>query len=285
MQLLKNAWDGWLSVTEAGRLTALLLAIIIFFCFTKNHVKRHLLFVYGAVVTVLCIFPVSAALLMQYQTRFYDYQWIWTYVPVTAMIAFGSTVFLCDFWENCKRGRMQKAIVTVALFVVLVMCGRMGGETYKAESVTKPRQDVEQLLEDISEKREGDICLLAPEEVLTYARGIRGDIQLYYGRNMWDKSLNAYSYDNMYPREKEICHQWMLYAQEWGGLKNSIEFDGEKVHLDGVECIRTAVGQGVNVICLPGKMTEEALHAFESELEMTFEKYGEWLIWIAQKIN
>lgn len=284
MQLLKNAWDGWLSVTDDGKLMAILLAIILFYCFTKNQVKEHLLFRYTTVMTVLCILPVSAAVFMAYQTRFYGYQWIWTYVPVTAFIAFGGTVFLCDFWEDCKRERIQKAVVTAGLLAALLMCGRMGNAKWNVVSVKQPLTAVENLLSEIVRDSAEPVCLWGPEEVVEYARSVRGDIELFYGRNMWDKSLNAYSYDT-YPEEKEVCYQWMIYAQDWGGLENSVNIAGEKIFFNGVECIRTAVKDGVNVICLPGRMTEETLEVFESELGMTFVKYGEWLVWIAQKIN
>lgn len=284
MQLLKNAWNGWLSVTDAGKLMVFVLAILLFYCFTKNQVKKHLLFRYTAAMTVLCIFPVSAAVFMLYQTRFYDYQWIWTYVPVTALIAFGGVVFLCDFWEDCKRERMQKAVVTVGLLAALLLCGRMGNVKWQVESVKQPMTAVENLLDEIVRDSAEPVCLWGPENVVEYARSARGDIQLFYGRNMWDKALNAYSYDT-YPKEKKVCYQWMIYAQDWGGLENSVNIAGEKIFFNGVDCIRTAVKHGVNVICLPGKMTEETLDVFKSELGMTFVRYGEWLVWIAQKIN
>lgn len=284
MELLKNAWAGWLAFTDAGKLAALLIAVILFYCFTENKVKRHVLFIYTTTITALCIFPVSAALLMVYQTKFYDYQWIWTYVPVTALTAFGGTVFLCDFWEDCKRKYSQKLAVTLGLLAVLLLCGRMGNDEWKTDSVSDQSAVVENLLSEITKDCEGTVCLWAPQEIVEYARMVRGDVQLFYGRNMWDKALNAYSYD-VYPKEKEICYQWMEYAQEWGGLGTTVQFNGETVLLSGVECMENARKLGANVICLPGKMSQEALDAFETELGMTFERYGEWLVWMTQKRN
>lgn len=50
--------------------------------------------------------------------------------------------------------------------------------------------------------------LLAPDEVLEYARAYNGEFRLLYGRNMWIPELNAYTYDTYLPELQEI-HTWL----------------------------------------------------------------------------
>lgn len=276
-ELIRNAWGGWLQVTDAGKLICILLAVLIYYLFTNYEIKKQVLFIYTTVMTALCICPLSAALFMVYQTKFYDYQWIWVFVPVTMLIAWGGAVFF---------GRERRAFVVLGLLAALLLSGPMGNSAFKVESAEKPRQAAEQLLEEIyAQQPKEPVCLWAPMEIMEYARMVRGDIQLLYGRNMWDESLNAYSYDT-YSEKKKDCYLWMSYAEEWGVLEGKVDTGEGKKLLQGDRCVRSAIEQGANVICLPKSLSGETAVKLEADLGMPLEKCGDyWILWIVQREN
>ena len=93
-ELLNNAWNGWGNFIFYGKYPALLLLVLVVFWFFSDQKREPVLLGYTTVMTVCCIFPLTAALLMQYQTKFYDYQWVWNYVPLLTVVAFAGTLVL-----------------------------------------------------------------------------------------------------------------------------------------------------------------------------------------------
>lgn len=282
-ELLTNAWKGWLEYTTGGKLAALLLAVLLFL-WLRQKKEQKLLLCYTSLMAVLCIFPVSGGLLMLYQTKFYDYQWIWNLVPVTLMIAFGATVFLTEYWKNYgKKGRLSKIAVTLFTLAVILLCGSSGSAKWEEQAVLEKSERTAEVLEALKAYGEnGEICLWAPQEIMEYARAVDGNVKLLYGRNMWDEGLNAYSYD-VYLEERVDCYLWMRAAEDNGELEAVVEqavtageteADGadeakqanKKKLLSGVDCANTAVKLGVNRILLPGNMQEEAVQQLENAL-------------------
>ncbi len=222
---------------------------------------------------------------MMYQTRFYDYQWIWNLVPVTLVIAFGATVFITEYWESYKKERFNKAAVTLLVFVVILLCGSAGNAEWEKHAVLAESEETAEVLELLSAYGEGEeICLWAPQEVMEYARAVDGGVKLLYGRNMWEKWLNAYSYDT-YCEEQVDCYLWMTLAEENGELEvlaeqaserikseeeMSTEGTGQRLNgkklLSGADCAKNAAALGVNRILLPGNMNRDALQQVESAL-------------------
>jgi hypothetical protein len=98
-ELLRNASLGWADYKGSGKLAILLLAALMYLWFAGKWRKQKALVLYTTVAAVCCILPVTAALLMLYQTKFYDYQWIWSIVPLTAVTAYGATLFLEQQWR------------------------------------------------------------------------------------------------------------------------------------------------------------------------------------------
>lgn len=112
--LLQSALTGWTTYTQQGKFVALLLVAIVYLGrrllakngdkatapTIKDNPKLTGLYIYAILITLGCIFPVTALILMKYQTAFYSYVWIWAAVPQTALIAWAGTEFLCDLWKN-----------------------------------------------------------------------------------------------------------------------------------------------------------------------------------------
>ena len=111
MTLLQSALTGWTDYTQHGKFAALLLLAILYLGFvlygsgkeanaSGAEKARKRLYLYGALVTFGCICPVTALILLKYQTAFYSYVWIWAAVPQTALIAWAATDFLCNLLKE-----------------------------------------------------------------------------------------------------------------------------------------------------------------------------------------
>ncbi len=278
-ELLNNAWLGWQRYTDHGKYIALLLAVLLFLWFRRKEEKEKIFLVYTTVVTAFCIFPVSAAFLMLYQTRFYDYEWIWNYVPVTLMIAYGGTVFLAEYWENYKKNIGKCVGVTAVIVALVFLSGNLGEKDFAVEYGSSQHQETEDVLAEIMEFA-GDetLCVWAPKEIMASVRAFDGRLQLLYGRNMWDAALGAYSYE-VYGEVEETLYLWMCHLEETGDLEYQKEKDAvtdpvnvleeketssegdvqqpanERL-IDGVWCMEQARQAGVNCIVLPENMEE-----------------------------
>lgn len=240
-EYLWNAWSGWLEFTDGGKLVVLFLAAALYLTLgRKLRGPQGRLVFYGSIAAVLCIFPMTAAGLMQYQTLFYDYPWIWGYVPLTAVIALGGTMFLteqCESW----RGIVKNTILVLLGVGLLVLCGGLGRGGADTEAAVREQDQVRDVLETVKESCGGECCLWAPREILEYSRSLDAGVCLLYGRNMWDAALDAYSYD-VYNKETGELYEWMEHLRDYEKETSEAE-------------VRTHVGQafamGADCILLP----------------------------------
>ncbi len=260
LELLKNAWSGWFEYTDNGKYAVLLIIVLMFFWFRREACKEKLLLVYTTVMAVCCIFPVSAALLMAYQTRFYDYEWIWNYVPVTLMIAYGAVIiieWLCEYYRqngNRKWNKYIPAGVTLLVMILIFLSGRLEQTISGGQHDSSGQQRAENILDMLVETAEGEeLCLWAPKEIMEYARAANAEVKVLYGRDMWEAALGAYSYET-YGEDEQMLYQWMCNAEQTG--KENYKIDEENV-IKGAVCIKAAVKAGVNRILLPDTMSSK----------------------------
>ncbi|MDE6699669.1 MAG: hypothetical protein K2K10_01415 [Acetatifactor sp.] len=274
---VQKAWVGWQSFTDGGKLVAPALAAVAYMVMRKGRLgPAGRLVRYGGIAAVLCICPVTAALLMLYQTAFYDYPWIWSMVPLTALIALGGTVFLTDQWKKGGWGTfLYNTALTLLCVGVLMLCGGLGESRVDAAEQRRERVQAEAVLAEARAVCGEEFCLWAPREILEYARTRDGKINLLYGRDMWDAALHAYSYD-VYSEETEALYLWMEHLSDYGAEG----FGTKESAAEGRECVRRAFAMGVDVILLPedvpgldeteDKTEEEILQAllFGEDLEI-----------------
>ncbi|MBQ7920926.1 MAG: hypothetical protein IJ324_13415 [Lachnospiraceae bacterium] len=265
-ELLRNAVSGWQRYTDDGKYAVLLLGILLLYWYLKRTgsdactANRNLLWKYTVLTAVMAIFPVTGAILMKYQTRFYDYEWIWSLVPVTLVIAAGMTGFYLECYRKYWKGKLVKpALLAAAGLALLFLCGNMGKSLVQREMNAEGKETASRILEEINalsvaadhgdENRDGDlgntesICLWAPREIMQYVRGISAEIQLLYGRNMWDQALNAYSYDTYSPELTEL-YEWMEQLDD----RETIPEEAESM---GPVYLEAALEYGVNCIVVP----------------------------------
>ena len=127
MELFRNAGMGWADYKSGGKMAAFLLIALLYLWFTGKAKEVRVLAVFASVSAVCCILPLTAVPLMLYQTKFYDYEWIWSLVPLTSVTAYGLTVFLAEQWERKDDGGRPRAVaVTLLLLLALLLGGSLG---------------------------------------------------------------------------------------------------------------------------------------------------------------
>lgn len=290
-ELLRNAWAGWQDALDAGKLGAvLLMTFLLVWLWKLGNEKQKELFRYGAVMTAVCIFPVSAMLLMLYQTRFYDYEWIWTAVPAIGILACGGVLIMERLWEMA-RGKGSRIAVTGMALAIILLCGRLGNPKWTIPDAGTQRKEVAAVLKQVEEKTDAPVRLWAPKEVMAQARSIDGDVWLLYGRNMWQEHLNAFSYDG-YSQDQRDLYVWMSLVEGYGTLNVPVPADLDVVGetpevggtLEGIPSIQKALELGVNQILLPGILTEESLTELEQAFSVTPRKVDKyWLLSFERK--
>ena len=251
-EYLRNAWSGWLDFTDRGKLAAIFIALCAYLLLNSRlRGPQRRLAVYGGIAVFLCVFPLTAAVLMKYQTLFYDYPWIWSAVPFTAVIALGGTVFLTDRWRQGRGYRTFAYNTALTLLSVgaLALCGGLGESGIDAVQERQNREYAATVLREVyagdaEHGGEGDFCLWAPREILEYARSENSRIRLLYGRNMWDIALNAYSFDS-YSEDKNELYEWMEQLTDYGVSVRAAE---------GQEYVQRAFSLGADCVLLPVEM-------------------------------
>jgi hypothetical protein len=242
--LLTSAWTGWLNYITYGKYAALFLGGVIFLWLTASPRKVSIqMRRYGALTASLVICPISAALLMIYQTPFYGYGWLWSLVPVTAIIAYSGALVLDGRY---KRGMN---IIILCLIPAILLWGAPIGYSSLQERylMTGNYGDVRLILDELNKEGNTDtICLWAPKEVMEWVRLEDGSINLPYGRNMWEPALGAYTYDT----PSDAANSMYIWMEETG----KDEWIWESTQTETV--LLSALQMGVNRILLPEKVGE-----------------------------
>lgn len=261
-EFLSSAWAGWLDYTSHGKLAAVFLAAMLFLWFGAEKCKQKSFLIYTTCMAVACICPLTAVGLMLYQTRFYDYPFLWSAVPVTALIALAFVLFA----EKMLKGR-TRAVIAVSLGILAVMLfvgGGLGVTGVKWTNYGQERDRVEKVLLPLEEEYNIDWILWAPAEIMEYARDVDDRIELLYGRNMWDEHLNAYTYDT-YPDYYRDMYLWMTRGWDRGNLTDR-------------EIAQAVWDTNVNCILLPGDIETEIVECFEEELGVEARDLGEYIL-------
>ena len=283
-ELFRNAWMGWQQFIETGKLAALLAAALLYLGISgkgKGGTKQRILFQYGTAAALCCIFPVTAVILMVYQTRFYDYYWTWSLVPMTAVTAWAGTEFLNDSWQGFRLKSYRKGLpVTILLLGALALCSGMGRMPFQPEEERENRRQARRALADIEQRTDafpGEVLFWAPKEVQGYAREAYGDLHVVYGRNMWDASLGAYCYDIYAPEIQEL-YLWMENTDETGTADVDDEEHGKLV-LRGEKIMASAAEAGVNCIVLPDRLEPETVKTLAGCIGAETDRLdGYWLL-------
>lgn len=291
-ELLRNAWMGWLDFTSDGKLAALFLAALIYLWLSGKWREHKRLFWYTVMTALCCILPVTAVALMLYQTRFYDYVWLWSMVPVTVAIAWAAVEMIDWLKGDLQRvyhgrpvqtsqrgetGIWEKMFPVAALLLAaLVLSGGSAENTFNSAKERQERKQAWEVLAEVEERQGGNLYLWAPQEILAYVREFDSSVQLLYGRDMWDASLGAYSYD-IYPGELRELYLWMENVDE-SGLAQVKDEERGKIILDAPDCVAAALEAGVNCILLPQFLEYQVAEELAQVSGVEFSRAGEYYL-------
>lgn len=290
IEILHNARMGWLDQMRDGRSVGLLLValVVILFLFRRKkgeaaqgqpglNRQQGRIWLYSAVMSVVCILPVTAMLCMFYQTKFYDYPWIWSLVPVTGTVAMTGVLLRDRGREAIKK---TGGVIPILLAVILILTGA-GNSSLK--DIGPEAKEADRVLALLRQSDTGKMILWAPEELMARATVSESDVAVVYGRNMWQEHLNAYTYDT-YSDELRKMYVWMEISQRYGWVDIPMEPTtkvvgstpkmGETIY--GREVLQDALAAGVNQILLPRDCSEEILSAFEEVLGVAPDRIGEY---------
>ena len=259
MSTLRNNWnlalqgiDRYLGENRFMVFFLVLLLGVFFFAKRPKCEKAGKLLAYTVIMTAVLLCPVTAVGILIYQTGFYEYEWAWSMVPVTAVIAYGITLFL----EEKFKKKLVLGLVIVA--AVLFLCGNQGTLQTVSKSKKQALKEVESVLECIR-KEPGEKIVWAPKDMMELVRRKDARIQLVYGRDMWDAKAGSYDYEaynesltgaylwleNMVKEESKISvspEKEELFALTW---------EAEEAEKGLAEYMQALADAGVNTYVLP----------------------------------
>ena len=257
--------------------------------------KQGIFLIFSCCMGLVIIFPLTGAVLQIYQTRFYDYPWIWSCVPFTAVIAWGIVTFLFDKVSGQKEdgtSSKKKQIIKsgVGLFAavaILYMCGNQGLLQKTDEATLKDERSAAEILVYLEENDFiDDHVIWGKASLMQYMRSHNGQIMLFYGRDMWEAKAGAYDYEE-YSEDEIACYNWMeIMSSEHNMYLLEIEQETEEIRkaLISDQMIKTAYEHGVNMVILPTEMSARVesymkAAANTGDTELFAEVVGIYTIW------
>lgn len=249
MSLIKDALLGISEYFTVNKLLVVCLGILLYEIFLHGRLSRFVQYALGALLVVMV--PVTAVILLFYQSAIYEYGFIWSLVPVTAVCAYAGVRFLWDMipqMEQQGKGKYVAGILAVA--GVLFLLGNQGRMQRVTLEEAEERSSYSQVAEHLSE----ETILWGPRELMQWIRRRNGDVKLVYGLDMWDARAAAYDGD---PYEPALinAYEWMRSLEEFA---YQVEITTEAVVPVPEELVEGIVGafdaveaDGGNVIVLP----------------------------------
>ena len=268
---LTNALQGIERYFEINKLAAVLFGMLLAAWLLKpvSDRKGNRLLLYAAGMSILLLCPVTAAMIMVYQTGFYDYEWSWSMVPVTAVIAYVGTLLLGQIVDK------KKCLVAGLGFAgLLLLCGNQGLFQKAEKEEVAGKELAACILQCVEQETDLEKAVVwAPQNIMQNLRRKDGKILLVYGRDMWDEKAGAYDYE-VYSEEIIDAYEWLKrilaeveIAGEFEDALGVLQIISKDGRLDkGAEAaIQAVTAKGANVIILPelaaqcyGEFVEEA---------------------------
>lgn len=173
-------------------------------------------------LTLLC--PLTAKLLVVYQTPFYSPDNLWTLLPITPLLGYGFVIASVRIvgaltsgygrWTKSVTRRKEsvfEAFVILGLSLVIFLCGTLRFGKTMAEEADGGRNvpyAVCEALDAIGTNETETVKILAVDEVARWARIYDGKFILPYGRNMYEPEMTAFTYE-VYTEEIYLLHSWV----------------------------------------------------------------------------
>lgn len=222
MKLLESWGAGTGSFAANGQYLALYLVALLFLWLAGETEKKEFL-IFSSVMGLLILCPLTAKILLIYKTAFFTHETIWELLPMTVLLAYGLVMAfgkIMSAVEKENRGhktefgiknKVCEVLVAAALVAVMFLSGNVSFAqtvTAKAEREDRIPVEVGEVLDLLEISQDETISLVAPDEVVEWARLYSGNIIMPYGRDMDEIGLTAYLYDK-YTSDIIGLHAWI----------------------------------------------------------------------------
>lgn len=228
--------------------------------------QQNRLLVYSLLMSAVLLIPITAVVVLMYQTAYYDYEWSWSMVPMTAVIAWGIVLF-----GEQELSKKRKALLTVVIVCILCLCGNQGVCQKVPEKEALIREEMDEILKGVYEMSDSQRSVLwGPTGVMQEARRRDGRIMLVYGRDMWDEKAGAYDYE-AYSRELTEAYVWLEEAMAHYDLAAGLDKPDETMSFleeqygwtkESEKHVEEVIKAGANTIVVPrliGNHIEESM--------------------------
>lgn len=270
-EYLSRTISGMEQFFVADKMVVLLLAVFFFFWLkTKKNVseKGNKLLVFSLVVSVLLLCPLTAVVGVIYQTAFYDYEWLWSMVPLTIVISYAAVL---EYDTKAGQGNWKKKAPLVLVFLLLLFwCGNQGAlKTVDAEEAERQEKASSIVAVLKQEALEESLVLWAPRSLMQETRRRTGAIKLAYGRDMWEAKAGAYDYE-AYSDTLIAAYEWMEAAENIAGdtIPKVVKILWERENMNDrlKKVLPDIFSMGVNGIVIPVEVEELFEEVFLPEI-------------------
>ncbi len=209
MKLLQEALLGVSEYFTVNKLIVVCLAILVYEFFV--HQKLSLFLKYVLCILVVILLPFTGAVLLMYQPDIYEYGFVWTMVPVIAVVSYAGVRFLWDMIPGMEQPGKGKFIVgALAVAGVFFLLGNRGC----MQRVTIEEAGRRSAYGRVADVLSAESVLWGPKDLMKHIRSRNAEIKLVYGLDMWDAQAAAYDGD-AYPVELIAAYEWMRELEEF----------------------------------------------------------------------
>jgi len=274
----KSRAEGGIHSTSDGR-----------FHFGKDD---RILSVYAIVMSLVLVCPLTASLLRLYATRHTPYVMLWAALPVVIFTAYFLTGVIAYAARHRGKALILPSIVAVCM---LLLCTNLGvpNVSYTAQTASETTE-YDELISYMSDNGLTEGTVWAPSDVITYIRAYAPEYSVLYGRNMWEESLNAYTYDT-YSDDLAELYEYMedfqsnaLTAAYTSGDENETAPEAySEAYSEALSMCKSAVGQGCDIITFrtstkssdSDACTQKTIaQSLASDCGMQAYTFGEWIV-------
>ncbi len=271
-------------------LVILVAALLLLWLWKVKGITRqgNRMLVYTAGMTFVLLCPLTAVLVVAYQSAFYDYEWAWSMVPVLIVIAYAAVLVYDDKLK--KKSLNIKIPVFLTMLVWLLFCGNQGQLQRVDAKEADYRLTAREVVACVTTTGELERPVLwAPREIMQEVRRTTGEFVLIYGRDMWDAKSGAYDYE-VYFDELVCAYEWMETAHMLSAESAAhTEVELYRIYKldETVEAtLETVLTAGANTLVLPIKpgeyfeacITEKAEEHLLSVQKIDMEQYVIYLL-------
>lgn len=265
MSYWSEVFQGMVEYFTVNKLLAVCFAILLYEFFV--HEKLSVFMKYTLVALLLVLIPPVAVVLLVYQPAIYEYGYIWTIVPVVAVVSYAGVRFFWDMLGGMEKGGRGRYLIGA-----LVVCGLLflSGNREHLQTVSLQEAELRSGYEQVGESLSEGTVLWGPKDLMQWVRRGNGDVKLVYGLDMWDATAAAYDGD-AYSTELIAAYEWMQMVESYNVyMENSdtVWFETpEEIVLNADAVFSTVENAGANVIVFPTATYEQLKEYFPDGYE------------------